>query len=314
MSRTAALSFTEHARFSIPGKIFLLGEYLVLAGGSALIAAIGPRFILKSGDAATEFHPQSSAGKLLAATRGLRSRGYEFSDPHEGQGGFGASTAQFALVYGALAEEAGWDLKPQAVRRVYRELLMGAVAEGALPPSGADLIAQWSGGVIKFDAGRDAITLHTQSADWRQLLVFSAAAQPGRKVPTHEHLERLGSLGAELIAALGSLVEQAELALLRQDSAAFGRLLNEYAETLSKQGLELDQARADRLALCELPGVLGVKGTGAMLADTLIVWLDSTMLPGSEARVGVLQAAQARGLMLVADGVKPEAGWLCEQA
>jgi mevalonate kinase len=314
VSPTAALSSTKRAEFSIPGKIFLLGEYAVLSGGSALIAAIGPRFRLKAGGAAPAFHPQSPAGKLLGATREFKSRGFAFSDPHEGEGGFGASTAQFALVYGALAEETGWDLTPQAVRRVYRELLIEGSAEQALPPSGADLIAQLSGGVVKFDAARETIVTHTQSADWRQLLVFSAAAQPGRKVPTHEHLERLGSLGATLIASLGALVDQAEQALLKRDSAAFGRALVEYADVLSSQGLELDQARADRLALCALPGVLGAKGTGALLADTLIAWLDPAANTGTETRGRVIKAAQARGLKLIADGLKPEPGWLCEQA
>lgn len=262
----------------------------------------------------SEFHPQSPAGRLLDVARGVRERSFKFVDPHQGAGGFGASTAQFALVYGALAEEAGWDLSPQAVRRVYRELLIGDAISQTLPPSGADLIAQLSGGVVKFDAARETVTQHAESADWRRLLVFSATSQAGRKVPTHEHLARLGTLKAGLVIALSSLVDRAEQALANEDGAAFGAVLTEYAEALSAGGLELEAACADRRALSAIPGVLGAKGTGAMLADTFIVWLAPGVNAGSLERGRVIQAAQARGLALIADGLKPEAGWLCDPA
>lgn len=314
MSPTAAPSSTKtpRAEFSIPGKVFLLGEYAVLAGGSAILAAVGPRFHLRTGEigdtAASTFHPQSPAGRLLGVARRLRTRGFEFVDPHLGQGGFGASTAQFALLYGAFAEEAGWDLSAQAVRRVYRELLM----DESVPPSGADLIAQLCGGVIQFNVARESIQQLSECVDWGQLLIFSAVSQSGRKVPTHEHLAGLGSLRANFVTDLSVLVERAEQALVRGDSAAFGMTLTEYAEALSSEGLELEASRADRLALSSLSGVLGAKGTGALLADAMIVWLKPEIAKGSEARVRVLQAAQARGLKLVADGLAPEAGWLCE--
>jgi hypothetical protein len=117
-----------------------------------------------------------------AQTQGLPELGLEWVDPYQGAGGFGASTAQFALAYFAFmqasaerAETAGdwksaWDL--------YRSLMGSDV----LVPSGADLVAQWQGGVVEFDprlfrAGVDpgaqpVVEDLWQCFDWSQLLVF----------------------------------------------------------------------------------------------------------------------------------------------
>ena len=143
---------------------------------------------------ASAFHPDSPAGRLLALARPVAAvTSFEFTDPLAGEGGFGASTAQFALVYGVLAERLGWDLSPRAVRRVYRELMSGE----KLPPSGADLVAQLTGGVVAFDAARETVHVRSvSSTDWgRSCWWFSAAGQAGRKVPTHEHLARIADAG-----------------------------------------------------------------------------------------------------------------------
>jgi hypothetical protein len=335
VSPTAAPSSTESGVervASVAGKVFLLGEYAALTGSPALLAAVGPRFVLRArssgrgahlgppgpaSSAASAFHPASPAGRLIERARERLGAGFGFSfwfeDPYRGEGGFGASTAQFALVYGALAEEAGWELSAHAARKLYRELMAGE----KLPPSGADLIAQWSGGVVRFDpsrAGGDGIESRAAGLDWGALLVFSAAALPGRKVPTHEHLARLADspLRPDRVATLAALVDRADRAILSGDGASFGAGLTEYARALSDAGLELAAARADREALASVPGVLGVKGAGALLADAVVVWLapEATTLGGAE-RSRVIQAARERGLKLIADGLGPQqAGWV----
>jgi mevalonate kinase len=164
----------------VPGKVFLLGEYAVLSGHPALVAAIPPRF--RAGAVPVEYLPSSPAGRLLLAAG--QERGLSTEDPHRGRGGFGASTAEFALVYRELASTMGWALSGEAVWRKYREL------HAALPllPSGADLFTQWSGGVVRFDPARVSESESLRPSSPVRLVVWSATGQPGRKVATHAHL------------------------------------------------------------------------------------------------------------------------------
>src|SRR3954465_7430670 len=113
----AAVSLKKKTR-SVPGKVFVLGEYAVLADHPALIATVGPRFRTDFGKdsgatpGAPDFHPRSPAGRLLSQARAARVSlpSFGFVDPYRGAGGFGASTAQFALLYRALAQEMGLEL------------------------------------------------------------------------------------------------------------------------------------------------------------------------------------------------------------
>src|SRR5688500_3763546 len=75
-SSRPSVSANEAPHFSertCPGKVFLLGEYSVLAGGDALVLAVGPRFKLALGEG-FDPAPQSPAGRLLsyAIARGMR--------------------------------------------------------------------------------------------------------------------------------------------------------------------------------------------------------------------------------------------------
>jgi mevalonate kinase len=284
---------------SIPGKAFLLGEYAALAGLPAVVAALGPRFELHAGDAGPEagadgFAAESPAGKLLAGA----GRGFRFRDPYEGAGGFGASTAQFALAYQALGSG---PLTAEAAWRKYRELSSG---------SGADLVAQWLGGVTLFDprGGFHAEDL-SRSLDWSWLLVFSATGIAGRKTQTHSHLAGLAADVPRLGARLLPLVENALAAIRNGDDLGLGLLMDGYAQALSREGLEAPETRADREALRLLPGVLGAKGSGARLSDAVLVLLER----GTIHRRLVIEEAEKRGLRLVRDGLeRREEGIQCE--
>ena len=105
----------------IPGKTFLVGEYLALEGGPSVVANTHPSFRFRwtleqadGGAARIEhgFHPESPAGKFLNRLNASRLLGtekatIEFHDPHYGKGGLGASTAEFlgAWVFERWATE-----------------------------------------------------------------------------------------------------------------------------------------------------------------------------------------------------------------
>lgn len=301
--------------FSAPGKIFLLGEYAVLAEGAglpAVVAAIGPRFTVVAeramGPESSGFHPKSPAGRLLDWASSMRADelSLRFEDPFEGAGGFGASTAQFALAYRTVSEVERWDRSWERVWRLYRELTSGS--SGAVAPSGADLVAQWRGGIVLFTPGTpEGPRCEELLFDAESILVFSAAAQPGRKVATHEHLAALSS-GERLSALAESLrpsLEAGISAMRRGDLKSLGNAFTEYGNALAAAGLEIPATAEDRVALAAVPGVLGTKGAGALQADAVLVVVDP-MNP--QARQAVIDLATRRGLELVCDGIEREPG------
>ncbi|MCM2322581.1 MAG: hypothetical protein NDJ90_04910 [Oligoflexia bacterium] len=312
------------ADYSVPGKIFILGEYAVLAGLPAVVAAVGPRFQAKVTASAPDpfpaparqpswMHPRSPVAQLLDWASDLRAPRLEmeFEDPFGAAGGFGGSTAQFALAYRALAELEKWDASWQKAWKLYRELTRGTTKQG-LPPSGADLVAQWEGGVVLFEGDEEpAPTARNlwKLFDWQDVLVFSATGQQGRKVATHEHLATLGDAARlrQLGEALRAPLMKGIQAIRENHHVGLGSAMNEYAEALSSAGLEIPPAREDREALSRLPGVLGVKGAGALQADALLVLLE----PGSPHRQWVIEEALGRDLALLRDGLACEPGVSC---
>lgn len=286
--------------FSVPGKVFLLGEYAVLAGAPALIAAIPPRFSLSRasfpGSRESAFHPESPAGRssLVRANAG----GWHWLDPASGDGGFGASTAQFAL---AAAASGVFD--PETLWREYRRVH----GRAGVPPSGADLMAQVHGGVVEFrsDGASCSVRQHGASLTQVHLLVLQASHQEGRKTATHHHLSRVTPVVVEQICSVVQpILERALRAFAGADAHAFAACLEDYADGLSRFGLEVDAARADRGVLAQIPGVLGVKGAGALQSDALVLVIDPTVLDWAYFQ----QILQKRGLRLWCDRVKPEPG------
>lgn len=284
---------------NLPGKAFLLGEYAAIDGRLCIVAAVSPRFELRVEPRATfdGFHPLSPVARLLATSP---LQGYVFHDPLGGRGGFGASTAQFALC----ARAANPAASTEAIWRKYRDLEKNQ----ALPPSGADLVAQLEGGVIAFSFRKEFRACALQKSEtWGDVLLFSATNQPGRKLPTHTHLQELAGRGFPrefdgFLDYLEPYVVEGAQALEKGDSARLGECMKLFATMLSKQGLESDAARADRLALAGLPGVHGVKGTGALLHDGVVAVVERAH------HADVIRAAEARGLRLVRQGLDFEPG------
>jgi hypothetical protein len=297
---------TGWARFSVPSKAFILGEYAVLEGAPALVATLSPRFELRKEGTAhgpargvrlREFSPDSPARKFLQDEKGEFLLESSFVDPHRGAGGFGGSTAEFALSYAALKGPAS------AVKDVwadYRRVQPQA--------SGADLAAQWAGGAVIADPGTRSVERLLVERMFRNWFVFSAAHQPGRKVKTHEHLEALRRADLSRLAksdVLSTGLKAAQTGFFED----FARSVNEYAALLRSHGFELAQTTEDRAALRDVRGVCAVKGTGAMQADALVVFGDPDM-DLATFRENLLEVAEKRDLRLVASGWKEESGIL----
>ena len=215
---------------SVPGKTFLLGEYVALDGGPSLLLSTEPRFELRirpRGPSQTHaaptrlpFHPKSPAGLYYKRHRDdFDAWSYEFRDPNGGKGGLGASSAQFALLYSfhhdgewASVSETPW----ASLLRDYRECAW--VGEG-VPPSGADIVSQLSGGVTWFD-GR---TYMVESMPWPFSTLGFTLLRTGHKLATHEHL-RTGAAAPHEV--LRTMVSEARKAIISADEARLVESVN----------------------------------------------------------------------------------------
>jgi mevalonate kinase len=258
-------------RLTVPSKSFFLGEYLALVGGRTLLAATLPRFELQvspGSGAVRGVAPTSPAGRLLAAQTGiLGTVDLEFTDPHAGAGGWGASAAQFLMCYAALERLRDFAACAPSVR-IDVERMLSAYVDVAwdgrgYSPSGADIVAQLEGGIVEFARTDGVVRKHEWPFD--DLEFFFVAT--GNKVATHQHLSDLRHVDA---AVFSTQANSACAALVSRDSTRFVAAMRGYAAELQRQAL----VDADTVAILQhldaTPGVLASKGCGALGADVVV--------------------------------------------
>lgn len=299
MNPSAEPAFTDAEVLSVPGKSFLLGEYLAMDGGPSILLATKPRFELHvrsymSGEMATEseaspFSLLSPAGRLFSALRERTQKiNFTFYDPHEARGGLGASSAQWALLYAwstNLMKEA-WPaprLSWQNLLQAYRASAWDGVGNA---PSGADVVAQLSGGVTFFDgASSRAEILRWPFAD-----VGFSLLRTGNKLATHLHLKELQM---PPLSEFKTLVLEAKIAIESSDVSGLARAINGYATELNKYKLVANETSLLlRRVSDELP-LLAAKGCGAMGVDVVL------LLHSLSEQSVVAKWAQEMGLQVV---------------
>lgn len=250
-------------KIRIPGKTFLLGEYAVLQGGSAIIACTEPFFELEVTNDAKEnnpFHPQSPAGKFIADhIETFSSLALTWTSPYAG--GFGGSTAEFLACFKLYAE-----LTKQSFSQefLYQTYLNYAYNQKGIPPSGADLIAQSQvqEGLVFVQPKRPPIVYSWPFKDL-VLLLFKTSI----KLPTHEYLQELKQVPD--YSSLASLALQGSQALEREESQTFIETINCYADILKDLSLTTNTTITILKNMRESRYFLAAKGCGAMGADVI---------------------------------------------
>lgn len=266
--------FLMQIQYSVPAKTFLLGEYVVTKGGPALLLGTAPRFILNvlphtdsKQDFDKTFHPDSPAGKLIRSNMDFyRQFDLNFIDPYLGIGGLGASSAQFALLFAMQTQVT--DITPSFLEKalnIYREL---AWDQTGTAPSGADVIAQLTGGLCFYHSDRKIINKFS----WPFSTMDLCLIHTGNKISTHTYLKDLVDIDT---GHMGDVVEDAIMALETSDRELFIESINTYGELLQTKNwvaattvLLLEKIRTQQ-------GVLAAKGCGAMGADIIFVLLET---------------------------------------
>ena len=247
---------------TVPGKVFLMGEYGVLQGSKGICAALKPGYTFQWGEGTSPspwIHPDSPLGVYQMDT------GHSIfieqlkvdADLAMGQG-FGSSTAE--LIAGVYAD---LERLPETKRvwAWYREFFPRA--------SGADLIAQMEAlrtGFALFEVEDGGASSFSASSLLSEIQVLQINSD--LKLKTHEALKQdIPTLDVnrmnQLVARVKNGLEQGD----RLDLQAF----NEFAEILNQAGLETKLAHETRLAFSKTTGVYAVKGCGAGLHDVFLV-------------------------------------------
>lgn len=290
-------------QFSIPSKTFIVGEYLALEGAPAIVLATAPRFhvvIEKPGEGLCEgIHRLSPTGTLIREQSSVFQKiNFKFLDAHQGQGGFGASGAQFlaGYIWSRMSENgiAGKTDFPDLLKETWRtfKLVMSDRGESA---SGYDLISQFSGGMKVISSHPWDIRDLSWNFTGESLLLF----RTGVKVQTHQHLENTPKIPSY---DLKQLVQKVEHGFVHGLTADLADGLNRYQEQLHKLGLLHPMVKPLRENLAKVPGVHAVKGCGAMGADVVLVFCKNEVVDSVKAR------AQEMNMSYVASHADVSAG------
>ncbi len=286
-----------HVNFHIPGKTFLLGEYVAVAGGPSLVATTGPNFVVSftSGTGQHPFHPNSPAGRWISRYKDFFSKmDVAFNDPYQ-TGGFGASTAQFIAVcgfqkkYNEIISHKPFNFKnPQLALEIWNDY-RSLFADQKNPPSGADLMAQILGGITSFSP---------RQKNWIKLEWPFAHPSPSFyktafKVNTHEHLEQL-DMNSPMIQELEACVQQALQAIESEDFLAYKQACLAFSQIQSQsQLLTIDVKQL--IAELDLKNLDFARGCGALGADVIAVYSDKVVAADALRKVASLTENMAYG-------------------
>lgn len=250
-------------KWSIPAKTFLLGEYAAVAEASALLVTTAPCFELSLNDTGqlNGIHQASPAGLWWAAQQ-ITAQGLCWIDPYRGQGGLGASSAQYLASYLACCY---LQQEPPSLKQMLKGYYESSWNGTGLRPSGYDVIAQSQSGCVFINKSQQQV----QTYDWLFDDLSLFLIHTGIKLATHHHLQQ-ATLPQQL-ENLSALVDKAQTAFIDSDSDVLVACINQYHQQLASLNLVADHSLKFIEHLSSYPEVLAIKGCGALGSDVLLL-------------------------------------------
>ena len=271
------LTSDQTLHVSVPSKTFLLGEYAALANQPCVLIATDPRFSLSvvtldNSKATCEYQCFSTAGAVSTLCNEMNQQltGYRFtfSDPYEAQGGFGASSAQYLLLYWAYAYLTDSPVRINMCVKTYRQ----HASIDNIPPSGADIMTQFNGGITVCWPQQNRLE---KSKPWPFEHITAVLLKTRHKVATHQHLKTLTDFPAE---QLGQISKAGIKAIKAVDQAAFIDAIKVFSAALYQAQLTCQTTQDLLEKLNDNPTVLATKGCGALGADVIIAIVETHQL------------------------------------
>lgn len=239
-------------KFNIPGKTYLVGEYAVLLGGSALGLSTDPSFSFElRTDIQSAVHPDSPAGRYLHKNNRQFISG-QLHDPYR-LGGFGRSTAEYWSA--TLPDLIETQVEFSELLAEYKSLHSG---------SGVDLAFQYFGEVSHVHTAEDIF----EKLSWPFENLNFYIVSTGLKINTHEHISQLNMNHLKDLPPISSEVVTA---FKSGDENYFLQKLNLWANKLEELGLTHPNSTKLKRSLEDWDEIKLVKPCGALGADVLLV-------------------------------------------
>ena len=253
---------------TLPGKTFLLGEYVVLDGGPGLILTTPPYFEMHLRDkpqlpsvSNSAFHPQSPAALWIEKNKDFfKKYHFDFFDPHEGKGGFGASSAAFISAYAA---QYPIEKTVQGMEKLLASYFSVVKPTEGVLPSGADLVAQVCGDIVYWHRAKQQLDQLT----WSFQNLSYCLIRTGYKCATHQALKKLPP---DALVEMSDLVKQGYAAFKSADPVALIDAVNQYAACMKSVNCVV-AITEELLQFFNNSGLIdAAKGCGALGADVVL--------------------------------------------
>ncbi|MDR2781719.1 MAG: hypothetical protein LBB21_04695 [Holosporaceae bacterium] len=243
-------------------KTFLVGEYSVLFGGGAIVLVTTPKFQLKIKNGETQLIgiEKHSPAHCFYQTRNFDGLSIEFCDPHNGSGGFGASSAQFAMLYRLHLQLIHKKFDIDSFLTEYRQL--SNIKN--IAPSGADCVAQYFDHSIYFDSKNNTI----EKVNWNFPNLDFMILKTKCKIATHLHLRELAEFNIDELQRRTFAVGES---FCNIDEAALIENVQCFFNLLVKNNLVVDDTIKIVDKLLKIDGIKAAKGCGALGADTILI-------------------------------------------
>lgn len=250
-------------KWSIPAKTFFLGEYAAIVGAPAILLTTTPCFELTLTDepGLQGIHPDSPAGRLWSQ-HGHVDKGLFWYDPYHGSGGLGASSAQWLGAWFASHHP---HKKTATQDQMLNAYFQSAWQGTGVRPSGCDILAQSLHGCVYIHRQQALCQPYAWPFDDLAFILLHT----GQKLATHQHLQALTL--PHQIEPLAEIVNVAKTAFESADRVCIVDAVNVYHQHLLQLNLVANHSLQLIESLQKKPGVLAIKGCGAMGADVLLL-------------------------------------------